>query len=104
VINQTLGVVETLGISAAFIVADAMAKAGNVQVAGFENTDGGRVSVLIRGDIGNVRAAIRAVVSDMGQMVIGHCLLPCSEDVQSQTLPDREVRWQSQDTSDWLYD
>lgn len=52
-----LGMIETKGLVAAVEAADAMVKAANVQVVGKVHVGGGIVTVLVRGDVGAVKAA-----------------------------------------------
>jgi carbon dioxide concentrating mechanism protein CcmO len=69
---RALGLVETFGIVFALEAADAMCKAADVELIGFENVASGYISVLVRGDVGACKAAVdtgvRAVV-DMGAEV-----------------------------------
>ena len=53
-----LGMIEIYGVPTAVEVADAMCKAARITFVGYENTDLGRITVLIRGDIGEVNVAI----------------------------------------------
>ena len=55
-----LGMVETKGLVGAIEAADAMVKAANVQVEGYKTMRNGQVSVLVRGDVGAVQAAVDA--------------------------------------------
>lgn len=59
-INMTgdaLGLVETRGLVGSIEAADAMVKAANVQLIGYEQVGGGYVTVMVRGDVGAVKAA-----------------------------------------------
>ncbi len=59
-INMTgdaLGLVETRGLIGSIEAADAMVKAANVQLIGYEQVGGGYVTVMVRGDVGAVKAA-----------------------------------------------
>jgi len=58
--NDALGMVETKGFIGAVEAADAMVKAANVTLIGRENIGSGLVTVLIRGDVGAVKAAVDA--------------------------------------------
>ena len=53
-----LGMVETRGLVAAIEAADAMVKAANVKLIGSEKIGSGLVSVMVRGDVGAVKAAV----------------------------------------------
>lgn len=52
-----MGLVETRGLVGSIEAADAMVKAANVQLIGYEQVGGGYVTVLVRGDVGAVKAA-----------------------------------------------
>ena len=55
---EALGMVETRGLVAAIEAADAMCKAANVVLIGSEKIGSGLVSVMVRGDVGAVKAAV----------------------------------------------
>lgn len=57
---NALGMVETRGLVGAVEAADAMVKAANVELVGREQVGGGLVTVLVRGDVGAVKAATDA--------------------------------------------
>ena len=57
---EALGMIETRGLVAAIEAADAMVKAANVTLIGTEKIGSGLVSVMIRGDVGAVKAATEA--------------------------------------------
>jgi ethanolamine utilization protein EutM len=57
---NALGMVETRGLVGAIEAADAMVKAANVEIVGREQVGGGLVTVLVRGDVGAVKAATDA--------------------------------------------
>ena len=57
---EALGMVETRGLVAAIEAADAMVKAANVELIGTEKIGSGLVSVMVRGDVGAVKAAAEA--------------------------------------------
>ena len=56
--GQSLGIVETFGITAAVEAADAMVKAADVEFVGYKSIGAGHVTVFVRGDVGAVRAAL----------------------------------------------
>ena len=58
--NNALGMVETKGLVGAIEAADAMVKASNVELAGYEKIGSGLVTVMVRGDVGAVKAAVDA--------------------------------------------
>ena len=57
---EALGMVETRGLVAAIEAADAMVKAANVTLVGTEKIGSGLVTVMVRGDVGAVKAAVEA--------------------------------------------
>ena len=58
--QQALGMIETKGLVPAIEAADAMVKAANVNLIGKVHVGGGLVSVMVRGDVGAVKAAVDA--------------------------------------------
>ena len=71
-VQQALGMVETRGLVAAVEAADSMLKAANVTLVGTEKIGSGLVSVMVRGDVGAVKAAVEAGAdnaSRLGELV-----------------------------------
>jgi len=60
--QEALGMIETKGMVTAVAAGDAMCKAANVQLTGYENVGSGLVTVMVRGDVGAVKAAVDAGV------------------------------------------
>jgi ethanolamine utilization protein EutM len=58
--GTALGFVETLGKTAATLAADAMVKAANVRLTTVQQPGGGIITVVVRGDVGAVKAAVDA--------------------------------------------
>ncbi len=58
--SDALGMVETKGLVGAIEAADAMVKAANVNLVGYEKIGSGLVTVMVRGDVGAVKAAVDA--------------------------------------------
>ena len=58
--TNALGMIETKGLIGAIEAADAMVKSANVQLIGKEQVGGGLVTVMVRGDVGAVKAATDA--------------------------------------------
>ena len=74
---QALGMIETKGLVAAIEAADAMVKAANVTLIGKEHVGGGLVTVMVRGDVGAVKAATdagAAAAERVGEMVSVHVI------------------------------
>lgn len=75
--NEALGMIETKGLVGAVEAADAMAKAANVALIGYEKIGSGLVTVMVRGDVGAVKAAVDAGVaaaSNVGEVVSQHVI------------------------------
>ena len=70
-----LGMIETRGVVPAIEAADAMVKAANVTIIGHVKAGGGLVSVLVRGEVGAVKAATDAVATNkVGELVAVHVI------------------------------
>jgi ethanolamine utilization protein EutM len=72
-----LGLIETKGLVGAIEAADAMVKAANVHVVGTREIGGGLVTVLVRGDVGAVKAATDAgavAAGKAGEVVSVHVI------------------------------
>src|SRR4051812_50053796 len=57
---EALGMVECFGLVAMIEAADAMVKAANVELVGYEKVDAGLVTAIVRGEVGAVKAAVDA--------------------------------------------
>lgn len=80
-----LGMVETRGLVGAVEAADAMVKAANVVLIGSEYIGGGYVTVLVRGDVGAVKAATdagAAAAKRVGELVSVHVIPRPHQDVE----------------------
>ncbi|MBR5540257.1 MAG: BMC domain-containing protein [Clostridia bacterium] len=83
--NEALGMVETRGLTAAIEAADAMVKAAEVTLIGTEKIGSGLVSVMVRGDVGAVKAAVEAgsnSASHLGELVAVHVIPRPHADVE----------------------
>ena len=75
--TNSLGMIETKGLVGAIEAADAMVKSANVQLVGKEQVGGGLVTVMVRGDVGAVKAATdagAAAAEKVGKLVSVHVL------------------------------
>lgn len=73
--TKALGMVETFGVLYIMEAADAMCKAADVDLVGYENIYDGYVSALVRGDVGACKTAVAAgvkAIEDMGHEVYSH--------------------------------
>ena len=84
-VMEALGMVETRGLVAAIEAADAMVKAANVVLIGSEKIGSGLVSIMVRGDVGAVKAAVEAggaAASRLGEVVATHVIPRPHNDVE----------------------
>jgi ethanolamine utilization protein EutM len=75
--GEALGIVETKGLIATIMAADAMCKAANVSMAGQVQIGNAFVATFVRGDVGSVRAAVDAgaqAASSNGELVSAHVI------------------------------
>ena len=82
---EALGMIETRGLTASIEAADAMTKAANVTLVGTEKIGSGLVSVIVRGDVGAVKAAVEAgaeAASRLGELVAKHVIPRPHSDVE----------------------
>ncbi|MGL4798406.1 MAG: BMC domain-containing protein [Cellulosilyticaceae bacterium] len=83
--NQALGMIETRGLVAITEAADAMLKAADVVLVGTEKIGSGLVCVMVRGDVGAVKAAVEAgtaVAGRLGEVVATHVIPRPHEDIE----------------------
>jgi ethanolamine utilization protein EutM len=75
--NDALGMIETRGFAAMVEAADAMVKAANVDLIGFEKIGGGYTTAIVRGDVAACRAAVDAgarAAEKVGEVVSTHVI------------------------------
>jgi ethanolamine utilization protein EutM len=83
--KQALGMIETKGLIGAIEAADAMVKAANVTLIGREKIGSGLVTVLVRGDVGAVKASTEAgaaAAKRVGELISVHVIPRPHEDVE----------------------
>lgn len=83
--HEALGMVETRGLVGAIEAADAMVKSAKVQLLGKEQIGGGYVTVMVRGDVGAVKAATdagAAAARRVGELVSVHVIPRPHEEVE----------------------
>ena len=83
--QEALGMVETRGLTAAIEAADAMVKAAEVVLIGTEKIGSGLVTVMVRGDVGAVKAATEtggAAAAKLGELVAVHVIPRPHTDVE----------------------
>ena len=80
-----LGMIETRGLTAAIEAADAMIKSAEVTLVGTEKIGSGLVTVMVRGDVGAVKAAVEAGsvrAASLGELVATHVIPRPHSDVE----------------------
>ena len=83
--KRALGMIETKGLVGSVEAADAMVKAANVRLIGKVQVGGGLVTVMVRGDVGAVKAAVdagAAAASRVGELISTHVIPRPHEDVE----------------------
>ena len=83
--QEALGMIETRGLTAAIEAADAMVKAAEVTLVGTEKIGSGLVSVMVRGDVGAVKAAVEAgsaAAERLGEVIATHVIPRPHNDVE----------------------
>ena len=83
--KQALGMIETKGLVGSVEAADAMVKAANVRLIGKVQVGGGLVTVMVRGDVGAVKAAVDAgatAAKRVGELISTHVIPRPHEDVE----------------------
>ena len=84
--GDALGLIETRGLVGSIEAADAMVKAANVELVGYEQVGGGYVTVMVRGDVGAVQAATDAgaeAAARVGEVVSVHVIPRPHTDVET---------------------
>lgn len=92
--GEALGMVETRGLVGAIEAADAMVKAANVILVGYEKIGSGLVTVMVRGDVGAVKAATdsgAAAAEKVGEVVSIHVIPRPHTDIE-KILPKVDVQ------------
>lgn len=90
---DALGLIETRGMVGCIEAGDAMVKAAKVQLIGMEKVGGGLVTVMVRGDVGAVKAATdagAAAAEKVGELISVHVIPRPHSDVEL-ILPKREL-------------
>lgn len=83
--KKALGMVETKGLIGAIEAADAMVKAANVALIGKEQIGSGLVTVMVRGDVGAVKASVdagAAAAKRVGELISVHVIPSPHQDVE----------------------
>lgn len=84
--QEALGLVETKGLTAAIEAADSMVKSANVDLVGYEKIGSGLITVVVRGDVGAVKAATDAgacAARNVGEVIAVHVIPRPHTDVEA---------------------
>ena len=76
---NALGAIETFGLVWVLEAGDAMCKAGDVELIGYENNASGYISILVQGDVAACEAAVKAgvkAVEALGAEVYSSVVIP----------------------------
>lgn len=90
--QEALGMVETKGLVGAIEAADAMVKAANVSLVGTEKIGSGLVTVMVRGDVGAVKASVEAgaaAAERVGTVVSTHVIPRPHREVEAVLLKEK---------------
>jgi len=88
--GEALGLIETRGLVGAIEAADAMVKAANVTLIGKQQIGGGLVTVMVKGDVGAVKAAVDAgatAAKKVGELLSVH-VIPRPHEELKRILPE----------------
>ncbi|MEQ6356239.1 BMC domain-containing protein [Lysinibacillus sp. M3] len=82
--GSAIGMIETKGLVGSYEAADAMIKSSDVTIVKQEFVDGGIVTVVVKGDVGSVQAAVeagKAAAMRVGELLGAHVIPRPDEDV-----------------------
>ena len=91
--REALGMIETKGLVGAIEAADAMVKSANVFLVGYEKIGSGLVTVMVRGDVGAVKASVDAgavAAQKVGEVVSIH-VIPRPHKDGKRILPKQQL-------------
>jgi ethanolamine utilization protein EutM len=89
--SEAIGMIETKGFTGSIEATDAMAKAANISIARTISIGGGLVTVICRGDVASVKAAVDAgskAASKVGELVGSHVIANPHDDLAKIFLAD----------------
>ncbi|XBS70875.1 propanediol utilization microcompartment protein PduA [Acerihabitans sp. KWT182] len=92
--QEALGMVETKGLVSAIEAADTMVKSANVTLVGYEKIGSGLVTVMVRGDVGAVKAATdagSAAAGKVGELVSVHVIPRPHIEVEKNPAESRQL-------------
>src|SRR3954468_4321342 len=89
--NEAIGMIETKGFTGSVEATDAMAKAANISISKTIPIGGGLITVICRGDVASVKAAVDAgakAASKVGELVASHVIARPHEDLVKGFFPE----------------
>jgi ethanolamine utilization protein EutM len=89
--SEAIGMIETKGFTGSVEATDAMVKAANVSVAKSIPIGGGMITIVVRGDVASVKAAVDAgarAASKVGELVGSHVIARPHDDLVKGFLGD----------------
>ena len=101
--KTALGMVETLGLNAAFEAADVAKKAANIDLIGYEISRGGLILVKFTGDVGAVKAAVDAAkqaASKLSKVVGAHVIPRPNKEIDDMIFTDKTVGYKKEKVSE----
>lgn len=93
--SEALGMIETKGYIGSIEASDAMVKAANVTLVKTIPIGGGLITVLAKGDVGSVKAAVDAgskAAAKVGELVSSHLIARPHEDLLKAFVPEAIVK------------
>ena len=75
--SESIGLVETKGLTGSIEASDAMAKAASVSLVKQVSIGGGFLTVMVKGDVGSVKAAVEAgaeAANNVGELISSHVI------------------------------
>ena len=87
--QDALGIIETKGFTTAIQAADTAVKTANIRLGEWVKAGGGKVNIIVRGDVAAVKAAVDAAVASASQIgeVQGQTVIPRPSDKLTPTFP-----------------
>jgi ethanolamine utilization protein EutM len=85
--SESIGLVETKGLTGSIEASDAMAKAASVRIVKQISIGGGFLTVLVKGDVGSVKAAVEAgaeAANKVGELIASHVIARPHDDLVKQ--------------------
>lgn len=92
--SKTLGMIETKGLISSIVALDTMLKSANVELVKQEKIGGAFITIVVKGDVGAVQAALEAGVesaSRVGEVVASH-IIPHPDDDIAKLFETKEVK------------